>query len=84
MARAHEIRREKIRKSKLFNASAVFLQRCYRGYYARNTVWNMREVIRVNKAKDEALRSLLDNKGWWLEKSVQLALPPVKEFGRKR
>ena len=33
MARAHEIRREKIRKSKLFNASAVFLQRCYRGRY---------------------------------------------------
>ena len=58
MARAHEIRREKIRKSKLFNASATFLQRCYRGYYARNMVWNKREVLRVNKSLSDGIELL--------------------------
>jgi hypothetical protein len=84
MARAHEIRREKIRKAKLFNASAVFLQRCYRGYYARNMCWNMREVKRVNNALEEAVRHLEGSKSWWLERELTYTLPPVKQFGRKR
>ena len=62
MARAHEIRREKIRKAKLFNASAIILQRCYRGYYARCLVWNRREVLRVSESLKEGENTLLTYK----------------------
>lgn len=31
----------------------------------------MKEVIRVNIAKDLALAHLLENKGWWLEKQIR-------------
>ena len=84
MARAHEIRREKIRKAKLFNASAIFLQRCYRGYYARNLVWNQREVLRISQSLNEAAEKLASSKTWWIQREVEYTLPPVKQFGRKR
>ena len=42
LTKGHELRREKIKKEKLYKKSAIILQRCYRGHIARINVANMK------------------------------------------
>lgn len=70
MIHEHELRREGIRKSKLFNASAVSVQRCYRGYLARNNVWNMREVIRVNIESSKMTKATVETASWYAAAAI--------------
>ena len=64
LVQEHELRREGIRKNKLFNASALTLQRCYRGSAARNAVWFKKEVNRVNIEAKKMREATISTSGW--------------------
>ena len=84
MNEEHAIKREKIRKAKIYMESATFLQRVYRGYRARSDIWNMKEVERVMRQEAQRKELTQASNQWWLERTGTYRLPPVKEFGRKR
>ena len=95
MSDMHAIKRERIRKARIYKESATFIQRIYRGYVARVDRWNRAEVKRVRIAEDKRQQATIASAAWWLESeelnkpaSANLPLPPVKDplkaFGRRR
>lgn len=81
---AHQARREKIRKSKMFSAGAVLIQSIFRGYRVRKEVALVREIERVRQAENHRLQLVIERGSWWMERDLPVHLPPIKDYGRKR
>lgn len=84
MREEHQLRRERIRKAKMFAASAVAIQRVFRGHRARNDIQLTREIRRVELAKQRHEAAVIARSPWWMERELPYTLPPIKTFGRKR
>ena len=58
-------RRDRLRRHHNVDAAARLLQRKYRQRFARARIRMFHEIIRVQKAKDEAEAALQAGKNWW-------------------
>jgi hypothetical protein len=96
----HAVRREKIRRQKMFNAAAIMAQKHFRIFSARRRVGLIREIRRI-QMEEEAQRLRINNSNIWYADSPALPsldpeiaagwtmkdgvrLPPIKTFGRSR
>jgi len=84
MSTDHAVKREKIKKARIYKESATLIQRVYRGYLARVERYNRTEVNRVNDNERKRVEATMKSASWWLESNPSYRLPPVKEFGRRR
>lgn len=95
----HEARREKIRRHKMFMASALKIQRQFRRYKAQKEVRMLREIRRLKRAEERLNNRIEATNIWWTENnkmqvkkpgeaamlsSTGVKLPPIKSFGRRR
>jgi hypothetical protein len=80
----HLIRRERIRKAKMYSTSALTVQRYYRGYLTRRELRYAAEVERVTKFETERRAAMQRDSTWWMERHVPYELPPIKTFGKRR
>jgi hypothetical protein len=81
---AHQARREKIRKSKMFGAGAVLIQSIFRGYRARKEIRLVREIDRVQQMEKRREQLVIERGSWWMERDLPVHFPPIKSYGRKR
>jgi len=81
---AHQARREKIRKSKMFAAGAVLIQAVYRGHRARKEIRLVREIDRVQMMEKRREQLVIERGSWWLDRELPVHFPPIKNYGRKR
>lgn len=99
MSADHEVRREKIRKQKMFHTAAVKIQAQFRRYAAQKELAMLREMQRLRVLEDFRQMRIQEGATWWSDKaslpSKKLAvlpsigsngvkLPPIKAFGRNR
>ena len=61
----HLMRKEKIRKIKLFNLAAAAIQGRYRIYLAKKEVWLRKEMIRLQRQRQEIEAEVAKNGVWW-------------------
>ena len=61
----HLMRKEKIRKIKLFNLAALAIQGRLRIYLAKKEVWLRKEMIRLQKVAAEMKDEIARNGVWW-------------------
>lgn len=99
MSEAHEMRREKIRRQKMFHMAATKIQAQFRRYAAEKEVALLREMKRISIVEQFRQKIIEANSTWWTEKktlpsrkfsqlpsigSNGVKLPPIKSFGRSR
>ena len=80
----HQMRRERIRKAKMFAAGATLVQAVFRGYRARKDMELTKEIARVNATVARREQLVLDRGSWWMDRVLPVHLPPVKNYGRKK
>ena len=59
------LRREAIRKFKLFTMASNHIQAVFRGYLARKAVWLMKELIRLEKFESDMKKEVEHSGIWW-------------------
>lgn len=99
MSEEHDARREKIRRHKMFMASALKIQRQFRRYRAQKEAHMLREIRRLQRAEEKLNRRIEATSIWWTQNekmqvtkpgeaalisSTGVKLPPLKTFGRRR
>lgn len=99
MSEEHTARREKIRRQKMFEASAIIIQKYFRRYSAKKEVQMYREIARINVMEKRIQQKIEATSIWWSENphlpsrkglkahsvsSQGTKLPPLKLFGRRR
>ena len=80
----HQIRREKIRKAKMFAAAASLIQSVFRGYRSRKDMKLTIEIARVRDADKRRSELVIERASWWMDRELPHHLPAIKAFGRKR
>ena len=80
----HQIRREKIRKAKMFAAAATLIQAVFRGYRSRKELKLTIEIARVREADKRRNQLVIERGSWWMDRELPQHLPAIKSFGRKR
>ena len=58
-------RRDRLRRHHNVDAAARLLQRKFRRRYARARIKQFHEIIRVQRAKDDAERARVEGQNWW-------------------
>jgi hypothetical protein len=62
------LRREAIRKFKLFSMASNHIQAVFRGYLARKTVWLMQELVRLEHYEREMNKEIEHSGTWWTDR----------------
>lgn len=99
MSEAHQNRREKIRRQKMFHAAAILIQKHFRRHLAQKERKMMKELNRLADVA-KMLEKRIEASGiWWSDNvnlpskklselptmsSTGLKLPPIKSFGKHR
>ena len=65
MSEEASLRREAIRKFKLFTLTAQLIQAVFRGYLARKDVWLKKEMIRLGIFEAEVEKEVAQSAIWW-------------------
>lgn len=99
MSEAHEQRRERIRRQKMFYTSAILIQKQFRRYRAQKELKMLRDLKRLEEQR-LALEGHIKASGvWWtrhpnlpskkldpgvVDKETGVRFPPIKTFGRRK